>query len=79
MSTKYDPAAQRKIGQVMHEFKQGELDSGSTGRPVKSRRQAVAIALSEARREGDRVPKAKSPAKKAPARRPAAPKSKARR
>jgi hypothetical protein len=54
---KYDAKASKKVGEVMHEFKQGELKSGSTGQPVKSRQQAVAIGLSEARHEGAKVPR----------------------
>jgi hypothetical protein len=42
--------AEAKIGTVMREFKEGELRSGKSGKPVTSRSQAVAIALSEARR-----------------------------
>jgi hypothetical protein len=45
-----DKKAQRKIGTVMGEFKSGELHSGQNGPVVKDRKQAVAIALSEARR-----------------------------
>jgi hypothetical protein len=52
-----------KIADVMHEFKEGELRSGSKkGRKVKSRKQAIAIALSEARKAGEKV--APSPSKK---------------
>jgi hypothetical protein len=40
----------------MHEFKRGKLRSGRSGKKVKSRKQAIAIGLSEARREGDKVP-----------------------
>ncbi len=40
----------------MHEMKHGQLKSGRSGRKVKSRKQAIAIGLSEARREGDKVP-----------------------
>ena len=47
--------ASRKVGKVMHEFKEGQLESGS-GKPVKSRKQAIAIGLSEARAEGAKVP-----------------------
>jgi hypothetical protein len=47
---------QRKIGKVMHEFKEGTLRSGS-GKKVTNRKQAVAVALSEARRSGARIPK----------------------
>jgi hypothetical protein len=48
----------RKIHKVMKEHKEGTLRSGS-GRKVKSRKQAVAIALSEARKSGARIPKKK--------------------
>lgn len=53
--TKYSKAAQEKIGEVMHEWKEGDLKSGS-GQKVKSRKQAVAIGISEARKEGKKVP-----------------------
>jgi hypothetical protein len=46
---------QKTVGRVMHEFKHGELKS-STGRPVKGRRQAVAIALSEAGASNQETP-----------------------
>jgi len=46
----------RKIGKVMHEMKEGKLRSGGSGKKVTSRKQAVAIALSEARRAGEKVP-----------------------
>ena len=52
---KYGRKAQNKVRKVMHERKHGTLKSGS-GRKVKSRKQAIAIGLSEARREGDKVP-----------------------
>lgn len=52
-----------KIHKVMKEHKQGKLKSGS-GKKVKSRKQAVAIALSEARHSGARIPKKKSSKKK---------------
>jgi len=55
-SRRYGPVANRKIARTMHEFKRGELKSGGSGRRVKSRRQAVAIALSQARRRGAKVP-----------------------
>jgi len=42
------PAQKRKIEKVMHEYKEGDLHSGGSGKKVKSRKQAVAIALSEA-------------------------------
>jgi hypothetical protein len=52
---KYDEQAQDKVGEVMHEYKEGKLKS-STGQKVTDRKQAVAIGLSEARQEGDKVP-----------------------
>ncbi len=55
---KYSKKASEKIGDVMHEFKEGKLKS-SSGDKVKSRKQAIAIGISEARAEGDKVPKKK--------------------
>jgi hypothetical protein len=59
--TKYSKKAQDKIETVMHEFKLGKLKSGKAGKggTVKSRKQAIAIGISEARQEGDKVPKEK--------------------
>ena len=54
---KYGPKAQGKVEKVMHEFKAGKLKSGNSGKKVTSRKQAVAIGLSEARSEGGKVPK----------------------
>ncbi len=56
MARKYSKGAQKKVEQVMHERKTGTLKSGS-GRTVKSRKQAIAIGLSEARKAGKKVPK----------------------
>ena len=54
-----------KVEKVMHEYKEGMLHSGSKKGPkVKSRKQAIAIALSEAREAGEPVPKMKSSAAK---------------
>lgn len=53
--SKYGPKAQEKIHDVMTEFKQGKLKSGS-GRKVTNRKQAVAIGLSEARQKNYKVP-----------------------
>jgi len=53
---KYGPKAQEKVEKAMHEYKQGKLKSGS-GHKVASRKQAVAIGLSEARDAGAKVPK----------------------
>lgn len=59
---KYSKSTQKKVERVMHERKAGTLKSGSTGKTVKSRKQAIAIGLSEARRAGDKVPKKKATA-----------------
>ena len=53
---KYGAGAQKKVKKVMHERKHGTLRSGRSGKKVKSRKQAIAIALSEARRSGEKVP-----------------------
>jgi len=54
---KYGPKAQSKVHKVMEEFKEGKLKSGTSGKKVTSRKQAVAIGLSEARKSGAKVPK----------------------
>lgn len=56
-SRRYGPKAEKKIGKVMHEAKRGQLHSGRSGRKVTSRKQAIAIAISEARASGAKVPK----------------------
>ena len=61
---KYGKKAQDKVEKAMHERKHGTLKSGSSGKKVKSRKQAIAIGLSEARREGGKVPSKKSSSKK---------------
>jgi len=63
---KATPRQRRTEGRVMHEFKHGELKSGRSGKggKVKSRKQAIAIGLSEARAKGKKVPKKKKAAKK---------------
>ncbi len=53
---KYGPKAQEKVEKAMEEFKAGKLKSGSNGKKVTSRKQAVAIGLSEARKAGGKVP-----------------------
>jgi hypothetical protein len=63
MVRKYSKAASEKVGEVMDEMKKGTLKSGS-GAKVKSRKQAIAIGLSEARAEGKKVPKKKTAKKK---------------
>jgi hypothetical protein len=60
---KYGATAQRKVAKVMHERKRGTLKS-SSDRRVTSRKQAIAIGLSEARRAGGRVPTRRAGAKK---------------
>jgi hypothetical protein len=56
---KYDKRSKEKVKETMHEMKEGKLKTGS-GKKVTSRKQAVAIGLSEARKEGSKVPKKKS-------------------
>ncbi len=53
---KYGKKAQEKVEEKMHEMKRGELHSGKSGKKVTNPRQAIAIGLSEARREGGNVP-----------------------
>jgi len=65
MARKYSKAAGKKVKKALHEMHEGTLHSGSkTGPKVKSRKQAIAIGLSEARAEGKKVPKKKKAAKK---------------
>ena len=54
---KYGKKAQSKVKKAMHERKAGTLRSGKSGKKVTSRKQAIAIGLSEARRAGGKVPK----------------------
>jgi uncharacterized protein DUF6496 len=54
---KYGKKAQSKVKRAMHERKRGTLKSGRSGKKVKSRKQAIAIGLSEARRAGGKVPR----------------------
>jgi hypothetical protein len=60
---KYGKKAQDKVEKAMHERKKGKLKSGS-GKKVTSKKQAIAIGLSEARKAGGKVPKKKSGSKK---------------
>ena len=57
MARKYGRKAQQKVRRAMHERKRGTLRSGRSGKRVKSRKQAIAIGLSEARRSGAKVPR----------------------
>jgi hypothetical protein len=59
MARKYSKGASRKVEKAMHERKKGTLKSGRSGKKVTSRKQAIAIGLSEARAEGKKVPKKK--------------------
>ena len=54
---KYGKKAQSKVKRAMHERKRGTLRSGRSGKKVTSRKQAIAIGLSEARRAGGKVPR----------------------
>ena len=54
---RYGKKASEKVAQVMHEWKRGELKSGRSGKTVRSRKQAIAIGISEARRAGGKVPR----------------------
>jgi hypothetical protein len=60
MARKYSKAASKKVERALHEEKRGKLRSGRGGRKVTSRKQAIAIGLSEARKAGAKVPKKKS-------------------
>jgi hypothetical protein len=60
MARNYSSGASKKVEKAMHERKEGTLKSGRSGKTVKSRKQAIAIGLSEARKEGKKVPKKKS-------------------
>jgi hypothetical protein len=61
---RYGKKAAQKVKRAMHERKKGTLKSGRSGKKVKSRKQAIAIGLSEARRAGAKVPRKKSSSKK---------------
>ena len=63
MASKYGKKAQQKVKRAMHERKKGTLRSGGSGDKVTSRKQAIAIGLSEARRAGGKVPKKKAKGK----------------
>jgi hypothetical protein len=57
---RYGAKASQKVKKAMHEKKRGTLKSGRSGKKVTSRKQAIAIGLSEARRAGGKVPRKKS-------------------
>lgn len=60
MAPKYGPKASEKVEKAMHEMKRGQLRSGRSGKRVRSRKQAIAIGLSQARRAGGKVPRART-------------------
>jgi hypothetical protein len=62
MAAKYGSKAKSKVKKAMHERKRGTLKSGKSGKKVKSRKQAIAIGLSQARKAGAKVPR--KPSKK---------------
>ena len=57
MARKYGKSASKKVEKAMHERKRGTLKSGRSGKKVTSRKQAIAIGLSQARKKGAKVPK----------------------
>ncbi|MET0916876.1 MAG: DUF6496 domain-containing protein [Burkholderiales bacterium] len=61
---KYGPKAAAKVKKAMHERKRGTLRSGRSGKRVKSRKQAIAIGLAQARRSGAKVPRKKGARRK---------------
>ena len=67
---KYSKKSQDKVEKAMHEEKRGQLKSGRSGKKVTSRKQAIAIGLSEARKEGAKVPR-KAASKKSAAKKSA--------
>jgi len=64
MARRYSKKASKKVARAMRERKRGTLKSGRSGKKVTSRKQAIAIGLSEARRSGAKVPKKRSSRKK---------------
>jgi phage protein D len=68
MASKYGAKAKSKVKRAMHKRKQGTLKSGRSGKKVTSRKQAIAIGLSEARKAGGKVPKKKASSRKASSR-----------
>ena len=74
----YGKKASDKVETAMHEKKEGTLKSGRSGKKVTSRKQAIAIGLSEARKEGAKVPAKKGAAKKTAAKKATAKKTAAK-
>jgi hypothetical protein len=75
MASKYGKKAGEKVEKAMHERKRGTLKSGGSGKKVTSRKQAIAIGLSEARAAGGKVPAKKSSSKKSSAKKSSSKKS----
>jgi hypothetical protein len=57
--TKYSPKSQETVKEAVHKYKRGQLKSGQSNKPVKNRKQAIAIGISEARAKGYKVPSKK--------------------
>jgi hypothetical protein len=57
---KYGAKSKKEVGKAMHEFKEGKLKSGKSGKKVRNPKQAIAIGLSKARKKGGKVPTRKS-------------------
>ena len=74
---KYGQKSKDKVKKALHEEKRGQLKSGRSGKKVTSRKQAIAIGLSEARKEGGKAPKKKSASKKSAAKKKSSPKKSA--
>ena len=64
MARRYSRSASKDVERVMRKRKRGTLKSGRSGRKVKSRKQAIAIGLSEARKKGKKVPRKRTARKK---------------
>ena len=72
---KYGKKASKKVEKAMHERKEGTLKSGRSGKKVTSKKQAIAIGLSEARKAGGKVPKKKTSSRKSSAKKSSSKKS----
>ena len=79
MARKYSKKASKKVEKVMRERKRGTLRSGRSGKKVTSRKQAIAIGLSEARRSGAKVPKKRGSKKRRTSKRRSAARSTSKR
>jgi topoisomerase IA-like protein len=75
MARKYSPSASKDVEDAMHKRKRGTLKSGRSGKKVTSRKQAIAIGLSEARQKGKKVPAKKKSTKSSGAKKASSKKS----